>query len=799
MLLILPFSIHPKIDLKSVKFNQAALRRTNPIFSPTNSLDWVDRVYLSDNSTLEYTDTLLTEQARGSQTPLAAGASYNIAKNIDIPLKGAGSRYLLFVADGRNAQVETNETDNVYALPIELKAPNLTLTATVAPATAYLGESIELGWTVGNRGEVAALGNWSDTVYISDDQYLGAKDVYLTSRHRSSTLAAGSEYSITQDITIPRTEIGDRYLLFVADSSNTQGENSEIDNVVAVPFKLTAKDVDLVVSDIIAPLESFAGEEVEIVWTVTNNGSDEAKGSWTDQIYLASDPENSTTYKSYGSFNFTGTVAGGKSIERRQKITLPQTLQGKFSVVVKTDTADSLIEYGHEDNNTTIKEEQFTSILPTFPNLQVTKVTAPNNAFSSQYTSLSWTVTNQGQGRTLQSSWYDEVYLSTDRVLDGSDQSLGRQNHSGILEPGASYTVSNTTRVFKLPEGISGDYYFIVRTDAGKQVYESALAANNTGYDATPTTVFLTPPPDLEISVDAPSAALASHNLTLNYRLSNYGATATPYGRWTNAFYLSSDDQLDSSDLLLDSRIFTGSLDLGEERNQSVTLTLPNGIAGKYYLFAKADSNDNVFELDNDNNTAFDIVTINSKPADLVISQVTAPELVEAGTGMQLSWTVINQGTGDTVKTNWDDQLLLSVDSVIGNSDDRLLKTFTHNGLLNAVESYSNNELITVPFDLQGNYQLYIKTDVNNSVYEAEQEANNTSVFSPIAITRKTPDLQVTAVNAPLTGVSGESLIVDWSVANLGTGKTNSNYWYDEVFLSLDRDLGDSSDISLGR
>jgi hypothetical protein len=887
------------------------------------SLDWVDRVYLSDNSTLESTDTLLTEQARGSQTPLAAGASYNLAKNIDIPLKGAGSRYLLFVADGNNAQIETNETDNVYALPIELKAPNLTITAPVSPATAYLGESIELGWTVGNRGEVTALGNWSDTVYISDDRYLGEKDVYLTSRHRSSALAAGSEYSITQNITIPRTEIGDRYLLFIADSSNTQGENSEIDNLVAVPFKLTAKDVDLVVSDIIAPLESFAGEEVEIVWTVTNNGSDQAKGSWTDEIYLASDPENPTTYQSYGSFNFTGTVAGGKSIERRQKITLPQTLQGKFSVVVKTDTANSLIEYGQEDNNTTIKESQFTSILPTFPNLQVTKVTAPttafssqktlvewtvantgngatsapiwydtvwlsldqnfdssdlklgkvtnssylnvgesyrnslevdlpqgidgnyyflvqtdgeqnqvfeyqnendnlgvskiadieltpppdlqvtvnapNNAFSGQYTSLSWTVTNEGQGRTLQSSWYDEVYLSTDQVLDGSDKSLGRQNHSGILEPGASYTVSNTTRVFKLPEGISGDYYFLVRTDAGKQVYESALAANNTSFDPTPTKVFLTPPPDLEISVDAPNTALASHNLTVNYRLSNYGATATPYGRWTNAFYLSVDDRLDSSDLLLDGRTFTGSLDLGEDRNQSVTLTLPNGISGQYYLFAKADSNDEVFELDNNNNIAFDRITIASQPADLVVSEVTAPELAEAGTGMQISWTVINQGTGDTVKTNWNDQLLLSVDSVIGNSDDRILKTFTHNGLLKAGESYSNNELITVPFDLQGNYQLYIQTDVSNSVYEANNEVNNTSVLSPLAITRKTPDLQVTVVNAPLTGVSGESLVVDWSVANLGTGKTNSNYWYDEVFLSLDRDLGDSNDISLGK
>ncbi|MBE9168130.1 hypothetical protein IQ238_11585, partial [Pleurocapsales cyanobacterium LEGE 06147] len=137
--------------------------------------------------------------------------------------------------------------------------------------------------------------------------------------------------------------------------------------------------------------------------------------------------------------------------------------------------------------------------------------------------------------------------------------------------------------------------------------------------------------------------------------------------------------------------------------------------------------------------------------------------------------------------------------SIIGNGDDRLLETFSHSGLLNAGESYTKTELVPIPFDLLGNYQLYIQTDTNNRVYEAESEGNNSSVLLPLRVTRETPDLQITAVTAPLTGVSGETLTVNWSVANLGTGKTNSNYWYDEVFLSLDRDLGDSSDISLGK
>ena len=887
--------------------------------------EWYDYVYISDDRYLDDSDIALDYQRTDDRTPLAAGDSYTVNKNLVIPHTTTGDRYLLFVTDRNNVQGETDETDNIYALPVNIAAPNLTVTNTDAPQSSYLGETVEISWTVANQGDVEAPKSGYDHIYISDDQYLDESDVSLFAQTTSdrTSLDSNNSYTISEDVTIPRTVIGDRYLLFVTDRNNLQGETDETDNIVAVPIELTALDVDLVVSNIDAPIESYAGEEVEVVWTVTNNGSDDATGTWTDRIYLAKDPENIQANEIYGTFNFTGTVAGGESIERRQKITLPQTLEGDFSIIVKTDIYDNLIEYGAEGNNTTVRPEQFSSILPTFPNLQVKSVTAPStafssqstvvewtvtntgdaatsapfwqdsvwlsldqnfdgadlklgqasnpsylnpgesysnslevtlpqgidgnyyflvktdddrnrvfefqnendnfgvsnvsdieltpppdlqvsvnapsNAFSSQYTSLSWTVTNEGTGRTLQSSWYDEVYLSTDTVLDGSDEYLGRQSHYGVLEPGESYTVNEVNRLFKLPEGISGDYYFIVRTDAGNQVYESALSANNTSFDETATTVFLTPPPDLEITVDAPKTAIASKDVTLNFSTDNYGATATSTGSWLNSFYLSTDNQFDSSDIFLGSRRYYEAFGTYDYSDKSIVVTLPDGVSGDYYIFAQADSENRVFELDKDNNIAFDTITIDSQPADLAISEVIATEVIEAGKGAKVSWTVTNQGIGDTVKTNWNDQLWLSVDSIIGNGNDYLLGTFASNGLLKPGESYTREELITVPFDLQGNYQLYIKTDVNNSVYEASNEDNNTSVFSPIAITRETPDLQVTNVTAATNGASGDALAVEWSVANLGTGKTNSNYWYDEVFLSKDSDLGDSSDISLGK
>ena len=135
---------------------------------------------------------------------------------------------------------------------------------------------------------------------------------------------------------------------------------------------------------------------------------------------------------------------------------------------------------------------------------------------------LSWTVTNEGTGDTLKSRWFDRIYMSSDSVLDGSDLLLGEQNRNGVLAVGESYTA---TREVTLPIGVSGDFFFIVETDAGLQVFEQAFDGNNTGFDAAPTTINLTPPPDLEVEfIDAPSEATASRPFSIDYRVTNFGA-----------------------------------------------------------------------------------------------------------------------------------------------------------------------------------------------------------------------------------------------------------------------------------
>jgi Ca2+-binding RTX toxin-like protein len=180
----------------------------------------------------------------------------------------------------------------------------------------------------------------------------------------------------------------------------------------------------------------------------------------------------------------------------------------------------------------------------------------------------------------------------------------------------------------------------------------------------------------------------------------------------------------------------------------------------------------------------------------LVVTNTVIPAVGEAGKTLQVQWTVANQGVGNSIITNWTDRVIASIDGVLGNGDDVVLASFTRSGLLGVNESYSRTENIALPFNLEGNYQVFVATDVNNNVFESNND-NNAAAASPLAINRLTPDLQVTSVVAPVTVASGQPINLTWTVANLGLGRTNSNFWFDQVYLSRDTFLS-GDDVSLG-
>ncbi|MBE9160631.1 putative Ig domain-containing protein [Nodosilinea sp. LEGE 06152] len=696
--------------------------------------------------------------------------------------------------------------------------PDLVVSNIVAPVKGIAGQQIEVAWTITNQGTKDATGTWTDSIYLSGDQQLG-NDQALGSFSFTGTIAARQSITRQQLVTLPTDLTGDRWVVVQADTGNQITESVEDNNVVVDNRLISLKSPllpDLKVTEVTAPPTALSGGQATVKWTVTNTGTGATNSPvWYDSVWLSLDNEFDNTDIFVGRVANPSYLNLGEGYTNSLTVSLPQGIANNYRFIVKTDEYNQVEELNNEGDN--FGTSAPTDIQPSpLADLQVSSANAPTQAFSGQSLSLTWTVSNEGQGKTLGDSWYDAVYMSTDTTLDNQDKLLGLVLHtseyeylyyvpdglsknlirSGVLGSNESY---NATQNFALPIGISGDFFFLVQADTSNEVFEGGFESNNVSYDSIATRVTLTPPPDLEVeSIDVPTAALASNPFTINYRVTNFGATVTPNFSWQDAFYLSADDQLNlNTDLYLGIRNHSGALEPGESYDGSETFTLPDRLTGNYRIFVVTDSGNDVFELDNANNTVIgeNEIAISSRPADLIVQTAGISGNAEAGKAVRVDWTVTNQGTGNTAVENWTDQIYISADGVL-DSNDIMLGSFARSGLLNAGAFYTRNELVELPFNLAGDYSLFVVTDSGGSVYEATNEGNNSSSALPVTVNRQTPDLRVTQLNVPVTAQSGGAFTINWTVENQGIARTNVDFWYDQVYLSLDSVISDD-DISL--
>ncbi|EDX71711.1 type I secretion target GGXGXDXXX repeat protein domain protein [Coleofasciculus chthonoplastes PCC 7420] len=454
----------------------------NSSTTATAGANWWDRVYISQDTTLDSSDVRLVNQFINSHTPLAAGDDYTINLNATIPEIATGNYFFLFKADGNEQQQETDETDNITAIPIQISPPaDLVVNSVTAPATANFGDTITIDWQVANSGIGTATRTWRDRVFLSSDNTISTDDTILLTEFAPTTLASGETYNQSVSVTLPLNNsitAGTYFLLAETDNLEQQFETNETNNVNLSQIELTIPPIpDLIVSDISAPTTAVSGQGIGVSWTLTNQGDGTASGTWTDQVFL-SDNLTVGNDQFLDSFTFTGTLAPGASITRTQIVTAPIDLAGDHYFVVNTDTNNQIFEFTEDNNNSAIADQVISLELFPTANLQVTSVTAPTTAFSSQETVIEWIVTNSGTAATSTPIWTDQVWLSLDQILDNNDTLLGSTTNPSSLNVGDSYSNSLTVT---LPQEIDGDYFFIVQTDAGNQVFELNNETDNNG------------------------------------------------------------------------------------------------------------------------------------------------------------------------------------------------------------------------------------------------------------------------------------------------------------------------------
>src|SRR5262249_11902864 len=138
--------------------------------------------------------------------------------------------------------------------------------------------------------------------------------------------------------------------------------------------------------------------------------------------------------------------------------------------------------------------------------------------------------------------------------------------------------------------------------------------------------------------------------------------------------------------------------------------------------------------------------------------------------------------------SGWVDAVVGSSDAVAGNADDIVLARFSQAGPLNPGETLVHSETFHLPPALQGRFHIFVRTDIDRSLFENNRLANNATEAQQVFDVTPVPyaDLVVDQVTVPAPGASGRPLEVHWSVSNQGIGPTNTASWFDALHLARD-------------
>jgi subtilase family serine protease len=778
--------------------------------TPLKPNDWV---LLSPDSIIDPDGDIPINGDFQGQTIAAATASdttsYEQRRQVMWPNSLAAGDYLLYVWTDVDLFYDDSNLDNNISAPrpVTVNTPagsDLKMVdVQVTPSSVLSGASVLVEWTVENiGGGPGTVSAWFDGIYLSEDDTLDTNiDPRLTKPLHSGFVQPGGTYTGSTTMNIPGGAAAGTYHIFAcADVQNQvteEGPDPENNNCRKWLGTLTVTDPpasDLVVTIDNIEQPAFSGQFIEVSWTVSNISSEPTTASnWLDYIYLSSDSVFSTA-TFVKSVSHVGALGVGAEYSPTVSINLPNGASGDYFIFVVADANNHVLET-NEPNRDGMR---FHIDLTPPPDLRVTQVIGPTDTITAGTGAvIQWTVANLDTGVTIGNTWTDRVYLSGDATLDGADDVLANYTHIGALALNEFY---QDNRTIGIPSKPTGDYFIIVETDANNTVYEHTTANEINNTRSFPIII------ELPVTPLAPKPDLAFTELsftddlkdTLHYRVVNLGPGNIPAGQrqWVDRFYLSYDAVLDGSDDLFASFSRVGDLMPGEGYTRDKQVTLPDGTQGPHYIIGRTDATIIVDETNEQNDSSIATSTTLTPP-DLTVALLASPVSALSGQPTTIVWETTNGGTGPTGGAQWYDGVYLSLDQVLDSNDD-LLGSKHHTGVLDTVDTYIDSLAVTIPLGLSGPMYVFVETDKNDAIYEHNQEDNNFNLNPPRVdiLLPEEADLTVVGVTAPDTTASGELVEFNWMVSN-NSAVNVIGQWTDAVYVSVDN-RWDINDLFVG-
>lgn len=344
-------------------------------FTTKNVGEWdavqsTTRVYLSADKSFNNSDTELSMQ---SVVAIKKGATVTNTATLNIADRNVGSWYILLRTDANGNNSESNESNNVTAIPVTVlqsPLPDLTISKLSTDEVLTSGQAMKIKTTVTNVGKHATRSNkWSDTYYLSPSTVLNTQTATkLGSKAHVGALSVNGTYDSEVSFTIPATLQGNFMLFIVTDAAGAIVEENENNNSKCVPVYVNGSadtPADLVISGITVPSMITAGDDVAISYQLSNVGDFTANGTINDVIYFSKDNQWDMDDEMVGVVSGKLTIHPGNSVTRTVKGRITNMPEGDYYIIVKTNSTKTISEKSDANNtavSTTASTLNFKSI-----------------------------------------------------------------------------------------------------------------------------------------------------------------------------------------------------------------------------------------------------------------------------------------------------------------------------------------------------------------------------------------------------------------------------------------------------
>ncbi len=766
-LTITNFTASPTVIVRGSSFNFSYVMknlgsRSSSTFATSLYLSY-DKKYSRGDVSLGYT----------IGTSLSGGSSKSFRGKATIPATvRPGSYYLLLFIDSKSQIRETNETNNVIAIPITVTAKGyadlIVDYLNISPLTSQRGGKVRVFFKIKNIGTVAAK-NIKSRVYLSFDSNISAGDIYLKAESTTTTLNAGQTsqvYSYT--VTLPANAyLGNHWIGVYTDTGYTVPESSERNNTKAISINIRdAKTQDMTLDYLYLYVSSVEqGKNVSFRYRVRNNGTLDLK-DFVIRAYLSKDDKITTSdiYLNYE--KKISLLRAGYYLYISGSVTIPKTVKGSYYLGFFADYNNKIRETD-ETNNTIARP-----LVITVPNQAdlIIDVFNPNgrSAYQGNRLTIHYRVNNVGTANA--NNIKVRFYLSTNDTITRYDTYLNVEKTFNLRsKQNSGY---QTVSVYIPSNAQLGQQYIGAIVDYNNAIAESD-ETNNTA--KRPLTILARMTRDLTITaIRVPSSAKRGQTIGVRYYVKNSGNTdiTTPF---VINLYLSTDSNISTSDTYLGGRRVS-SLKIGQTLTFMSNVKIPtNAQLGKMFIGAFVDARNQVGENDETNNTRSTPINITTNLPDFTISYLSiSPVIQEQNNVVKVSFRVYNDGWAtagaSTLRVYLSQNSYIdAADLAVGNVNIPSLKAKSGTRTLTTT--------ITIPSSYPiGNAWIGVMANYNRKVREATY--NNNTAAKSITIRQKPKvDLQISDFSISASSVpAGKSLTVRFRIYNAGPDKISKPF-----------------------